>query len=45
MTPLISAVIPTANRPRYLPRAVDSALAGMNPGDVEVLVIPNRSEL
>ena len=41
MTPLISVVIPTANRPHYLPRAVDSALMGMSPAHVEVLVIPN----
>jgi len=41
MTPLISVVIPTVNRPHYLCRAVDSALAGMDAGDVEVLVIPN----
>lgn len=41
MTPIISVVIPTANRPHYLPRAVDSALTGMDAGDVEVLVIPN----
>ena len=41
MTPLVSVIIPTANRPRYLPRAVESALAGMQPGEVEVIVVPN----
>ena len=41
MTPIISVVIPTSNRPHYLPRAVDSALTGMDAGDVEVVVIPN----
>lgn len=41
MNPIVSVVIPTANRPHYLPRAVDSALAGMKPGDVEVIVVPN----
>ncbi|MGB4846140.1 MAG: glycosyltransferase family 2 protein, partial [Ferruginibacter sp.] len=40
-TPLISVVIPTANRPQYLPRAIESALAGMTPGEVEVIVVPN----
>lgn len=41
MTPLVSVIIPTANRPHYLPRAVESALAGMQPGEVEVIVVPN----
>jgi len=41
MNPLVSVVIPTANRPKYLLRAVDSALAGMDPKDVEVIVVPN----
>jgi len=41
MNPIISVVIPTANRPHWLPRAVDSALAGMKPGEVEVIVVPN----
>ncbi|SEP61456.1 Glycosyl transferase family 2 [Ectothiorhodospira magna] len=41
MTPLVSVIIPTANRPHYLPRAVKSALAGMPPGEVEVIVVPN----
>jgi len=41
MTPLISVVIPTANRPHYLPRAISSALSGIDVGDVEVIVVPN----
>jgi len=41
MSPLISVIIPTVNRPRWLPRAVDSALAGMKSGEVEVIVVPN----
>jgi glycosyltransferase involved in cell wall biosynthesis len=41
MTPLVSVIIPTHNRPQFLPRAVDSALAGMPAGDVEVIVVPN----
>jgi len=41
MNPIVSVVIPTANRPQWLPRAVDSALAGMKPGEVEVIVVPN----
>ena len=39
--PLVSVIIPTANRPHYLPRSVESALAGMVPGEVEVIVVPN----
>jgi glycosyltransferase involved in cell wall biosynthesis len=39
--PIVSIVIPTANRPRHLPRAIDSALAGMHFNEVEVIVIPN----
>ncbi len=42
MKPLVSVIIPTANRPHYLPRAVKSALDGEN---VEVIVIPNGSDL
>ncbi|MFZ5722407.1 MAG: glycosyltransferase family 2 protein [Pseudomonadota bacterium] len=34
-------IIPTCGRPEYLPRAVASALAGMEPGAVEVIVVPN----
>lgn len=40
-TPLVSVVIPTFNRPQFLPRAVRSALAGMNAKDIEVIVVPN----
>lgn len=39
-TPLVSVVIPTHNRPQFLPRAVESALACQGP-DVEVIVVPN----
>jgi len=41
MNPIVSVIIPTANRPQWLPRAVDSALAGMKPCEVEVIVVPN----
>ena len=41
MIPLVSVIIPTANRPQFLPRAVESALAGLPPGEVEVIVVPN----
>lgn len=39
--PLVSVIIPTFNRPQFLPRAVNSALAGMDSKDVEVIVVPN----
>lgn len=39
-TPLVSVVIPTHNRPQYLPRAVQSALSCQG-DDVEVIVVPN----
>jgi glycosyltransferase involved in cell wall biosynthesis len=41
MNPAVSIIIPTTNRPQYLPRAIDSALTGMNPEDIEVIVVPN----
>ena len=41
MNPHVSVIIPTANRPQYLPRAVESALAKMVPDEVEVIVVPN----
>jgi len=41
MTPLVSIIIPTAYRPHYLPRSINSALSGMNNNDVEVIVVPN----
>jgi glycosyltransferase involved in cell wall biosynthesis len=44
-TPLISVVIPTAGRPNLLPRAVDSALAGMEKWGTEVIVVPNGSDI
>jgi len=40
-TPLVSIVIPTFNRPQFLPRAIDSALAAAPDGDCEVIVVPN----
>ncbi|MCD2452738.1 glycosyltransferase [Methylicorpusculum oleiharenae] len=39
--PLVSVIIPTFNRPQFLARAVNSALAGMDRKDVEVIVVPN----
>jgi glycosyltransferase involved in cell wall biosynthesis len=44
MDPIVTVVIPTANRPRFLPRAIDSALAGMVKGTVEVIVVPNGTD-
>lgn len=41
MKPLVSVIIPTANRPHYLPRAVKSALESMDSKDIEVIVVPN----
>ena len=39
--PLISIVIPTAGRPDYLPRAVESALRCAGDCGTEVIVVPN----
>lgn len=41
--PLISVVIPTFGRPRYLARALESALAFASPtsSDMQVIVVPN----
>lgn len=39
-TALVSVIIPTHNRPQYLPRAVNSALNCQGP-DVEIIVVPN----
>jgi glycosyltransferase involved in cell wall biosynthesis len=44
VTPLVSVIIPTANRPQFLPRAVESALDGMSVGSVEVIVVPNGGD-
>ncbi|MDM0065648.1 glycosyltransferase family 2 protein [Variovorax sp. J31P207] len=41
--PLVSVVIPTASRPHFLHKAIESALAGMG-ADIEVVVIPNGSD-
>lgn len=41
MNPLVSVVIPTAGRSAYLARSVESALAGMDTGQAEVIVVPN----
>jgi glycosyltransferase involved in cell wall biosynthesis len=41
MSPKISIIIPTANRPKLLPRAIDSVLSGLDARDVEVIVVPN----
>lgn len=40
-TPLVSVIIPTFNRPQFLPRAIKSALEGLDGKEIEVLVIPN----
>ncbi|MEO5719625.1 MAG: glycosyltransferase [Chthoniobacterales bacterium] len=40
MTPLVSVIIPTFDRPRYLQEAIDAALA-QTYGNVEVLVFDN----
>jgi len=43
--PIVSVIIPTAGRPALLPRAVDSALAGMGASEVEVVVVPNGPDV
>lgn len=40
-SPILTVIIPTANRPHYLPRAIDSALASMPKDEIEVIVVPN----
>lgn len=46
MNPAISVIIPTAGlRPILLIRAVESALVGFASGEVEIVVVPNGSEL
>ncbi|WP_218208743.1 glycosyltransferase family 2 protein [Acinetobacter sp. F9] len=42
--PLLSIIIPTYNRPEFLPRAVQSALNAAPNGDVEVIVVPNGGD-
>lgn len=42
--PLVSVIIPTFNRPQFLPRAINSALEGMDDKDIEVIVIPNGKD-
>lgn len=42
--PLVSVIIPTYKRPVYLQRAIESAIAGMNKNEVEVLVVPNGGD-
>ncbi|MDM1272369.1 glycosyltransferase family 2 protein [Acinetobacter indicus] len=41
---ILSIVIPTYNRPQYLPRAVESALQAAADGNVEVIVVPNGGD-
>jgi len=41
---LISVIIPTANRPKYLLRAIESTLEGVASYDVEVIVVPNGTD-
>lgn len=43
--PLLSIIIPTFNRPQFLPRAIGSALQAAPNGDVEVIVVPNGSDI
>ena len=40
----LSVIIPTAGRPEWLPRAVDSALAVNAANDTEVIVVPNGAD-
>ncbi|WP_084216996.1 glycosyltransferase family 2 protein [Xenophilus azovorans] len=40
-SPLLSVIIPTHNRPQFLPRAIKSALQATPDEDVEVIVVPN----
>lgn len=41
---LLTVIIPTHNRPKYLPRAVKSALQAAPNGNVEVIVVPNGGD-
>ena len=41
---ILSIIIPTHNRPQYLPRAVKSALQAAPDGNVEVIVVPNGGD-
>ncbi len=42
--PLLSVIIPTAGRPQFLPRAIQSALHAAPKGSVEVIVVPNGKD-
>jgi len=42
--PILSIIIPTHNRPEYLPRAVKSALNAAPNGSVEVIIVPNGGD-
>lgn len=44
-TPLISIIIPTHGRQHFLPRAINSALHGFDPNDIEVIVVPNGDNI
>src|SRR5690348_7668220 len=41
--PLVSVIVPTRRRPKFLPIAVRSALEGMG-NEVEVIVVPNGDD-
>ena len=43
-SPIVSVIIPTYKRPEYLPRAVNSALEGLQKGLIEVVVVPNGGD-
>lgn len=43
-SPVVSIIIPTAGRPRYLPRSVESALDSSPAGSSEVIVVPNGAD-
>lgn len=43
-TPLLSVVIPTHKRPKFLSQAIESALQAAPDGDVQVIVVPNGQD-